>query len=281
MTICVYSLFSHNFCDFSSPFFLPTSNQTQPPPVSLSTRVIASICSPGDGWGQHPTYSRHVEALTLVRKARRGPAHISHTAPGCRPGLSAERTASGIFMPLLNSTLWTSYGVCYSAEICHLLPLLLLLPYLQPDTFGIGPWDILVSIRRTQRNRGPIDTSAFNPLFCSGKAGRGRKFKHEDSVQIAVTLAREEGESRLEEGKWITVTSTTGANPAFLSIKFPFMLFIKKITKGKLSHTGRVSGWSVYSLNRCLSNNKSIETHLSKAGSLKFQLWNRARVSVQ
>lgn len=128
----------------------------------------------------------------------------------------------------------------------------------------------------TQRNRGPIDTSAFNPLFCSGKAGRGRKFKHEDSVQIAVTLAREEGESRLGEEKWITVPSTTGANPAFLSIKFPFMLFIKKITKGKLSHTGRVTGWSVYSLDRCLSNNKSIETNLSTAGSLKFQLWNRA-----
>lgn len=156
-----------------------------------------------DGWGQHPTYSRHIEALTLVRKPRRRLVHVRtphgwrdclHTVgPDCVASVpGGERMVSGIFMPLLNSPLWT-YGVCYSAEI-HLLLLLLIHLGLAPETF----WH---QLSRARRNRGPIDTSAFNPLFCSGKARRGRKFKHEDSVQIAVTLAREgnQGQDREKE----------------------------------------------------------------------------------
>lgn len=102
-----------------------------------------------------------------------------------------------------------------------------------PIHLGSGPETFWYQLSGTQRNQGPIDTSAFNPLFCSGKARRGRKFKHEDSVQIAVTLAREGGESRLGEGKRITVPSTTGANPAFYPSNFHSFHLLRKKNKAQ------------------------------------------------
>lgn len=149
-----------------------------------------------------------------------------------------------------------------------------------PIHLGSGPETFWYQLSGTQRNQGPIDTSAFNPLFCSGKARRGRKFKHEDSVQIAVTLAREGGESRLGEGKRITVPSTTGANPAFYPSNFhSFHLLRKKQTKR--SHIWRVVECPLYSYSRLLSFRKqqihrtsSLNSWVARISALKSSSLN-------
>uniref|UniRef100_A0A3Q3WAH6 Uncharacterized protein n=1 Tax=Mola mola TaxID=94237 RepID=A0A3Q3WAH6_MOLML len=107
-----------------------------------------------DTWGQHPTYSRHSAALTLVRKPLHKPVQMhtllhQHDCLHCL----AERM------------------VCYPTAI-QLLRLIHL---------GSRNW----------AQWGPVDTSAIYPLFSSAKARRGRKFEHKDSVQIAVALVRE------------------------------------------------------------------------------------------
>lgn len=106
-----------------------------------------------------------------------------------------------------------------------------------PTHLGSGPETFWYQLSGTQRNQGPIDTSAFNPLFCSGKARRGRKFKHEDSVQIAVTLAREgprEGRRGIEagRGKRNYCTFHHWRKSCFLSINFPIhFIYLEMKTK--------------------------------------------------
>lgn len=147
-----------------------------------------------DTWGQHPTYSRHSAALTLVRKPLHKPVQMhtllhQHDCLHCL----AERMGSGIFMPILNSASWT-YGVCYPTAI-QLLRLIHLGS--APEMF----WYQLTGAQRNWAQWGPVDTSADYPLFSSAKARRGRKFEHKDSVQIAVALVREGNQGQARTGR--------------------------------------------------------------------------------
>ncbi len=72
-------------------------------------------------------------------------------------------------------------------------------------------WHQLSGAQRNWAQWGPMDPSAQSPLLFS-KAWRGRKFEHEDSVQIAVTLARE-GESMPGEWDRIRLSSISGPSP--------------------------------------------------------------------
>lgn len=73
-----------------------------------------------------------------------------------------------------------------------------------PDTFRIGPWEDLASIKWLSEElglTGPDGSFCLQSPLLLSKARRGRKFEHEDSAQIAVTLASEvnQGQEREKE----------------------------------------------------------------------------------
>lgn len=71
-----------------------------------------------------------------------------------------------------------------------------------PDTFRTGPWDDLASIKWRSEElglMGPNGSFCLQSPLLFGKARRGRKFEHEDSAQIAVTLASEGNQGQESE----------------------------------------------------------------------------------
>ena len=73
-------------------------------------------------------------------------------------------------------------------------------------------WHQLSGAQKELRSMGPNGSLRLQSPLLFSKARRGRKFEHEDSVQIAVTLASE-GESRPWEGEGIRLPSTSAPDP--------------------------------------------------------------------
>lgn len=89
-----------------------------------------------------------------------------------------------------------------------------------------------------------------SPLLFS-KARRGHKFEHEDSVQIAVTLASE-GETRPGEGEGIRLPSARGPNP---------FLFPSREKHGAETHTAVHDGGTCCSPHGCGHLSKKADEH--------------------
>lgn len=89
-----------------------------------------------------------------------------------------------------------------------------------------------------------------SPLLFS-KARRGHKFEHEDSVQIAVTLASE-GETSPGEGEGIRLPSARGPNP---------FLFPSREKHGAETHTDVHDGGTCCSPHGCGHLSKKADEH--------------------
>lgn len=114
-----------------------------------------------DRWGQHPTYSRHSEALTIVRKAlwRHEPTHMyTHSTASCT---KSWLCSMGTFHTNLLFQIMKIWSILLHILHLYLLILLRMAP--------VKIWHQLSSVWKNWAWWGPMDSSTFNPFFCSGK----------------------------------------------------------------------------------------------------------------